>query len=75
MTEPHSVPLQLLADTGLLGLALGLALAVAVAARDRAARCAACATSERAAAVALIGAAAGLRGSTPSSTTTWTSSP
>jgi hypothetical protein len=29
VTEPHSVPLQLLADLGLVGLALGLAVAVA----------------------------------------------
>ena len=32
VSEPHSVPLQLLADTGVVGLGLGLALAVAVAA-------------------------------------------
>jgi tetratricopeptide (TPR) repeat protein len=31
VSEPHSVPLQLLADTGIVGLALGLVLAAAVA--------------------------------------------
>ena len=74
VSEPHSVPLQLLADLGVVGLALGLDRGRPLRLRAPPAGSAGAPAGERPAGVALACLLARVRACTRSSTTTSTSS-